>query len=103
MAKYQNLSLNPSKISGCCGKLMCCLRYENDYYQETYKLMPKMNSTIDTPDGAGQVVGTDMLKREVKVRITDKEGGVEIKTFPLEKLNIKTTSTEPEDDASDDE
>lgn len=103
MAKYQNLSLNPSKISGCCGKLMCCLRYENDYYQETYKLMPKMNSTIDTPDGAGQVVGTDMLKREVKVRITDKEGGVEIKTFPLEKLNIKTTSTEPEDDVSDDE
>lgn len=103
MAKYQNLSLNPSKISGCCGKLMCCLRYENDYYQETYKLMPKMNSTIDTPDGAGQVVGTDMLKREVKVRITDKEGGVEIKTFPLEKLNIKTTFTEPEDDASDDE
>ena len=103
MAKYQNLSLNPSKISGCCGKLMCCLRYENDYYQETYKLMPKMNSTIDTPDGAGQVVGTDMLKREVKVRITDKEGGVEIKTFPLEKLNIKTISTEPEDDASDDE
>ena len=103
MAKYQNLSLNPSKISGCCGKLMCCLRYENDYYQETYKLMPKMNSTIDTPDGAGQVVGTDMLKREVKVRITDKEGGLEIKTFPLEKLNIKTISTEPEDDASDDE
>ena len=103
MAKFQNLSLNPSKISGCCGKLMCCLRYENDYYQETYKLMPKVNSMIDTPDGDGQVVGTDMLKREVKVRITDKEGGVEIKTFPLEKLNVKAVAQEPNDDDEDNE
>lgn len=103
MAKFQNLSLNPSKISGCCGKLMCCLRYENDYYQETYKLMPKVNSMIDTPDGDGQVVGTDMLKREVKVRITDKEGGVEIKTFPLEKLNVKAVAQEPTDDDEDNE
>ena len=103
MAKFQNLSLNPSKISGCCGKLMCCLRYENDYYQETYKLMPKVNSMIDTPDGDGQVVGTDMLKREVKVRITDREGGVEIKTFPLEKLNVKAVAQEPTDDDEDNE
>ena len=51
MAKNQNLSLNPTKVSGMCGKLMCCLRYENDYYAETCKLMPKVGRKVKTEDG----------------------------------------------------
>lgn len=89
MAKVQGLSLNPSKISGCCGKLMCCLRYENGYYQEVYKKMPKLKSAVQTPDGTGNVEGTDMMKQEVRVRIETEDGGIEIKNYPLEQISFK--------------
>ena len=55
MAKVQGLSLNPVNISGLCGRLMCCLKYENEHYLETSKIMPKLNETITTPDGEGKV------------------------------------------------
>ncbi len=73
MAKNQGLSLNQSKISGLCGRLMCCLAYENDYYSEICKQMPKMGSTVATPDGDGMVVNVNMLKMQVRVKIEDKE------------------------------
>lgn len=100
MAKVQGLSLNPQKISGCCGKLMCCLKYENAYYQDVYKKMPKMNSVATTPDGKGTVVGNDMLRQEVKVRITDEDGNQDIRTYPLEKIN--PSCRQSSDDITDD-
>ena len=56
MAKDQNLSLNPTKISGACGRLMCCLKYENDYYEEVRAQLPDIGEAIETPDGNGKVV-----------------------------------------------
>lgn len=86
MAKYQGLSLNPTKINGCCGKLMCCLRYENEYYQDMYKKMPKPHSTCNTPDGEGVVMENDALRAEVKVRLNSDDGSIIIKRYPLEEI-----------------
>lgn len=69
MAKVQNLSLNPAKISGVCGRLMCCLKYENDVYAELRKDMPDLNERIETPQGLGKVIEADVLTGKVKVRI----------------------------------
>ncbi len=69
MAKNQGLSLNPSKISGLCGRLMCCLSYEDEYYSEACKKVPKLGGTVDTPNGKGTVVNVNMLKMQVKVKI----------------------------------
>ncbi len=88
MAKNQGLSLNPGKISGLCGRLMCCLAYENDYYAEACKKMPKVGSEVGTPEGTGTVVNANMLKMEVKVRI-DKGDGAAYKDFHVEQLRFK--------------
>ena len=73
MAKTQNLSLNPTKISGTCGRLMCCLKYEQDAYEDLLKHAPKMDSFVDTPEGRGTVVEVDLLRQRVKVRMEDGE------------------------------
>ncbi len=72
MAKTQNLSLNPTKISGTCGRLMCCLKYEQDAYEDLIKNSPKVESFVDTPDGRGTVVELDLLRQRVKVRFEDR-------------------------------
>ena len=82
MAKNQNLSLNPTKISGLCGRLMCCLSYENEHYVETNALMPKINSEVITPSGKGIVMFNDLLKRQVTVKIGD-ENISELKVFDV--------------------
>ena len=69
MAKTQNLSLNPTKISGTCGRLMCCLKYEQNAYEDAVKRMPKNDSFVDTPDGIGNVSNVDLLREEVTVRL----------------------------------
>ena len=69
MAKTQNLSLNPTKISGTCGRLMCCLKYEQDAYEDLLKTTPKNESFVDTPDGRGTVIEVDLLRQRVKVRL----------------------------------
>ena len=69
MAKTQNLSLNPTKISGACGRLMCCLKYEQHAYEEAAKNMPKNESFVDTPDGVGNISAVDLLREEVTVRL----------------------------------
>ena len=69
MAKTQNLSLNPAKISGTCGRLMCCLKYEQDAYEDAAKRMPKMESFVQTPDGPGNVKSVDLLRETVKVSL----------------------------------
>lgn len=96
MAKYQGLSLNPGKISGCCGKLMCCLRYENEYYQDMYKKMPKVHSTCKTPDGEGVVMENDALRAEVKVKLNSDDGSIIIKRYPLEAICKKDVQTDEE-------
>jgi len=72
MAKTQNLSLNPTKISGTCGRLMCCLKYEQDAYEDLIRSSPKPESFVDTPDGRGTVVEIDLLRQRVKVRMEDR-------------------------------
>lgn len=71
MAKNQGLSLNPTKISGMCGRLMCCLRYENDYYKDFNDRAPKLNSFIKTPDGDAKVTALDAIHEIVTVQIED--------------------------------
>ncbi len=73
MAKDQNLSLNPSKISGLCGRLMCCLKYENDDYEEAKALMPDVGTRVQTPEGPGKVVGLNLLERLLQVSIAEQD------------------------------
>ena len=89
MAKAQGLSLNPVKISGLCGRLMCCLGYEIDHYTETSKKMPKVGSEVDTPDGKALVASVNMLKMEVLVKQDDGRGNIAYKTFPSSKIKFK--------------
>ena len=71
MAKEQNISLNPSKISGNCGRLMCCLKYEQEVYEEKLSRLPNIGAIVSTPDGNGEVDGIETLKEIVKVKIKD--------------------------------
>ena len=71
MAKDQNLSLNPAKISGTCGRLMCCLKYEHEVYSELQKVTPKTDSLVETPEGRGTVLSTQMLRGTCKVQLED--------------------------------
>ena len=82
MAKEQNLSLNPTKISGICGRLMCCLKYEEDHYEATRRRMPRVGKDVITPDGVGMVVDLNILKETVRVRIP-KGDSTEQKDYPL--------------------
>ena len=93
MAKEQNLSLNPTKISGVCGRLMCCLAYENEYYASVYKKMPKQGGTVGTPEGKGIVVSENMLKQEVRVKI-EKDGTFFYRDFPVSELTFKRGEAE---------
>ena len=72
MAKTQNLSLNPTKISGTCGRLMCCLKYEQDAYEDALKRLPKQDSFVVTPDGPGNVSDVNVLKETVNVKLDDR-------------------------------
>ena len=83
MAKEQNISLNPSKISGNCGRLMCCLKYEQEVYEEKLKRLPNVGAIVETPDGKGEVDGIETLKEIVKVKIKDGE------IFKIKKYEVK--------------
>ena len=80
MAKEQNLSLNPTKISGLCGRLMCCLKYEQDNYEEARKRMPRVGKDVITPDGRGHVIDINVLRETVRVRFQDGDN-VEVKEY----------------------
>ena len=83
MAKEQNISLNPSKISGNCGRLMCCLKYEQDVYEEKLKNMPNIGAIVKTVDGTGEVESVETLKEVVRVKF--KDGDI----FNYKKYNVK--------------
>jgi cell fate regulator YaaT (PSP1 superfamily) len=86
MAKEQNLALSPTKISGLCGRLMCCLQYEESCYEEMHKLMPKTGKEIETPDGVGVVVENNVITEKTKVKLTAEDGTIDIKEYPYEDL-----------------
>ena len=97
MAKTQNLSLNPTKISGTCGRLMCCLKYEQDAYEDLIRTSPKMDSFVDTPEGRGTVVEVDLLRQRVKVRMEEEPETISV--FPNSDIAVlrsgKARKTDP--------
>ncbi|MCM1043418.1 MAG: stage 0 sporulation protein, partial [Corallococcus sp.] len=107
MAKNQGLSLNPTKISGLCGRLMCCLKYEDEYYAETLRFMPKVGSEITTADGKAVVEDRDVLKQKIKARVTLKNGDVELREYDIKDITVsakdkaKRGEEEPEEIPSD--
>ncbi len=87
MAKEQSLSLNPVKISGTCGRLMCCLKYEQDAYEYLRKSTPRVGAAVSTPSGDGVVSGVELLKGRVNVRF-DKETEFTVESFPKEQVRL---------------
>ena len=100
MAKEQNLSLNPTKISGNCGRLMCCLKYEQEVYEEKEKRLPHVGAIVKTPDGVGEVDNVETLKETVRVRIKDgdifKQKRYEVKDIKVIK-DVKIEENSEED------
>lgn len=88
MAKNQNLSLNPNSISGVCGKLLCCLAYENQEYADALKVMPKVGTMVKTADGIGKVAYNDLLARKVSVKFED-DSSSEIKEYELNEVKFE--------------
>jgi cell fate regulator YaaT (PSP1 superfamily) len=88
MAKDQNLSLNPTKISGLCGRLMCCLKYENDEYESAKELLPDLGEMIGTPDGLGKVIGLNILEQIIQVNLVGQDRVVEYTWDELQKEGV---------------
>lgn len=86
MAKEQSLSLNPTKISGLCGRLMCCLKYEQDTYEELLKKMPNVGDIVNTPKGRGIIVDTYTLLERVKAKVKLDDGTEDILQFQVEEV-----------------
>ncbi len=97
MAKTQNLSLNPTKISGTCGRLMCCLKYEQEAYEDLLAHSPKVESFVDTPDGRGTVIDVNLLRASVKVRM--ERSPDTITSYPISEIEVfrngKARKTDP--------
>ena len=102
MAKEQNISLNPSKISGNCGRLMCCLKYEQDAYEEKLARLPKIGAIVKTEDGQGEVCSIETLKERVKVKFKDGDE-VFYKRYNLPEITIiKNVEKKQETEDSED-
>ncbi len=101
MAKEQNMSLNPSKISGNCGRLMCCLKYEQDVYEEKLKRLPKIGAIVKTEDGEGVVDSVETLKERIRVKLKDSEGEYFYKKYDSKDIkiikNVSNDSIDPEE------
>ncbi len=107
MAKEQNLSLNPTKISGLCDRLMCCLKYEQDNYEQTRKRMPRVGREIITPDGVGVINAINVLEETVRVRIAVGDS-FELREYPIDdcqrpEREERKPRVEEEDPAIEDE
>ncbi|WP_163195603.1 PSP1 domain-containing protein [Clostridium thermarum] len=88
MAKEQNLSLNPTKISGICGRLMCCLNYEQKTYEDIRRKLPRVGSIINTPRGKAEVIANSVVKEKVKAKLTLKEGEEVIEDFSIYDVSL---------------
>lgn len=87
MAKDQGLSLSPNKISGMCGRLMCCLKHEQDSYEELVKRVPKLGTIVNTPRGTGKIVDRNLLTGEVRISILDAKDAAPI-TFKVDEIEL---------------
>ena len=101
MAKEQNMSLNPSKISGNCGRLMCCLKYEQEVYEEKINRLPKIGAIVKTEDGEGTVEGVETLKEKLRVKLRDDNGEYYFKKYDAKDVkiikNIESNTVDPEE------
>ncbi|NCB30201.1 MAG: stage 0 sporulation protein [Clostridia bacterium] len=95
MAKEQSLSLSPTKISGICGRLMCCLKYEQDCYESMRKLMPKVGKEVTTPEGlSGTATENNILTERTKVKLILPDGTIDIREYPFRELGYKARPTQ---------
>lgn len=88
MAKEQNLSLNPTKISGICGRLMCCLNYEQSTYEDIRKRLPRINSIVSTNKGKGEVIANSVVNEKVKVKMKTKDGEETVEEFNINDISL---------------
>lgn len=96
MAKEQSLSLSPTKISGICGRLMCCLKYEQDCYETMRKQMPKVGKEVFTPEGmAGTVVENNILTEKTKVKFVLPDGSIDMREYPFRELGMSAAAPKP--------
>ncbi len=102
MAKEQNFSLNSAKVSGACGRLMCCLRYEHETYEEAIRNTPPVGSTVKTPDGVGTVTEMKPLAGEVKVKVGDSEKDVP-KLYKVKDIKVLRTPGRKNDKDKDED
>ena len=101
MLKQQGLAYNQQKLSGPCGKMLCCLRYESAYYAETSAIMPKVGTIIKTPDGEGKVIDNSALKRTVEVLFETTDSS-QTKLYTFEELGLENIKVETQEDNSQD-
>ena len=101
MAKEQNMSLNPSKISGNCGRLMCCLKYEQEVYEEKINRLPRIGAIVKTEDGEGTVEGVETLKERIRVKLKDDNGEYYFKKYDASDVkiikNVQSDTVDPEE------
>ena len=95
MAKEQSLSLSPTKISGICGRLMCCLKYEQDSYETMRKQMPRPGRDVRTPDGDGTVLENNVITEKTRVRVSLADGTFDVRDYPFREL-VPLNSKHPE-------
>jgi len=89
MAKEQNLSLNPTKISGVCGRLMCCLKYEEETYEALNRNLPNEGDAVRTPDGDGEVLSVNVLRQTIKAAVRKREQDpVNVGVYPVEEIKV---------------
>ena len=88
MAKEQNLSLNPTKISGICGRLMCCLNYEQTTYEDIRKRLPRVGSLVDTEFGSGEVISNNVVKESVRIKVKGIDGEETVKDVSIDKVKL---------------
>ncbi|MBR1816006.1 MAG: stage 0 sporulation family protein [Lachnospiraceae bacterium] len=104
MAKEQNLSLNPTKISGVCGRLMCCLKHEQDTYEYLNDRLPNVGDFVKTKDGVkGEVHSVNVLRQKVKILVTLEDDTKEIEEYPVEELNFKVRRRRNDNQVNDEE
>lgn len=88
MAKDQSLSLNPTKISGLCGRLMCCLKYEQCVYEDKLTRMPRLGTVVVTEDGRGPIIGKETLSETIRVKVTLADGTEDIRSYPVSDVEV---------------